>query len=309
MKNPAGYRVVLISDGSTRMKSLRLSRSRIVIIGASGLAMLLALVLGFGRMLAGHQTRAAMIGVLAENQSLQGQLQQMGERIQAVGERLGQLEASDDHLRLAADLPAIDPDVRRAGVGGVALDPSDYGITDEVVRSYMTRLDQIEREARLQKDSYAEIERRLSERQELFAKTPSIRPVAGGYISSNFGIRRDPFNGRRTHHNGMDISIPRGTPVRVSADGKVVFAQATPGLGKLIVIDHGFGFQTAYGHLSTINVVRGQSVQRDQKIGLSGSSGRSSGPHLHYEVHVNGKSVDPRDFFYDDAESLAGLIR
>jgi len=307
MKKTAGVRLMLVRDGASRMRAVRLSPRQIITLCIAGALTISGLIYGSSRLIAGYMTRAAMVSVLDQNRTLQKQLGQMAVRIDAVNRQYAELIKRDDELRLSADLPRIDNDTRQVGIGGMVNHPSDYGISDETVRGLVAQLDQLERSAKLQLASYAEIEKRMLSRIEIFAHTPSIRPVVGGYISSNFGMRRDPFSGRRVFHNGIDIPIERGTSVRATANGKVVFAQRTPGLGNLIVIDHGYGFKTAYGHLSSIYVIKGQSVTREQRIGSTGATGRSTAPHLHYEVHINGKPVNPLDFFYDDAEALAIL--
>lgn len=309
MAKRAGYRVVLLADGSTRMRAVRFSR-RAVIVGAVAAAVLLgALTYGASRLIASHLTRAAMSQVLEENITLYQQLGGIEQRLEGVKGQLATLYTRDDQLRLFADLPPVDKDIREVGVGGAIVPILDLGTQDPKVREMVADLDKLEREIRLQGDSFTEIERRMKERRDLIAHTPSIRPVDGGYVSSGFGRRKDPFNGRTAFHMGADISVARGTPVHAAAEGRVIFAKATPGLGKLIIIEHGYGFRSAYGHLSTVLVNKGQTIQRGQKIGLTGNTGRSTAPHLHYEVHVNGDPVDPRDFFFDDAESLAAIVR
>jgi murein DD-endopeptidase MepM/ murein hydrolase activator NlpD len=129
-----------------------------------------------------------------------------------------------------------------------------------------------------------------------------------GRISSNFGRRRSPFSGRTHLHRGIDVAVARKSRVSATADGFVAFAGYKGGYGRTVIIDHGNGIETLYGHLSKITVKNGERVCREEKIGLVGSSGRSTGPHLHYEVRVNGKPKDPRPFI-DLASSLryAGL--
>ncbi|MBW1645931.1 MAG: M23 family metallopeptidase [Deltaproteobacteria bacterium] len=136
----------------------------------------------------------------------------------------------------------------------------------------------------------------LQKKQTVLNFTPSIMPVRG-WISSRYGYRVSPFTGRREFHKGVDIVNRRGTPVVATADGRVKFAGYNGGYGRMVVIDHGIGLATKYGHLSKIYVKIGDRVVRGQKIGLVGNSGRSTGPHLHYEVVVNGQSVNPVNYF------------
>ena len=124
---------------------------------------------------------------------------------------------------------------------------------------------------------------------------PSLWPVEGRVIGA-FGRRSDPFNGEQAFHTGVDISGPRGTPIRAAADGVVSGAEFVSGYGRLIVIDHGGGVQTCYAHLSRVDVIAGQEVRRGQIIGGLGSTGRATAPHLHYEVRLGGNPVNPYNF-------------
>lgn len=121
-------------------------------------------------------------------------------------------------------------------------------------------------------------------------------PLASIYVTSKYGYRKDPFNGKKRLHTGVDLRAPVGTPVMASMDGTVVHAGKLGGYGMTVVVDHGRGLETLYGHCSRINVKRGQNVKAGQTIALAGFSGRSTGPHLHFEVRRNGKAINPGDF-------------
>ncbi len=139
----------------------------------------------------------------------------------------------------------------------------------------------------------------VKEYNAILAATPCIWPLldnGGGYISSNFGLRRDPFTGKQAFHNGIDIGIWTGTPVVATADGTILFSGSKAGYGNLVEIDHGYGFQTVYAHNHKLLVQRGQKVKRGEVIAYSGNTGRSTAPHLHYEVKVNGIPHDPRKY-------------
>jgi murein DD-endopeptidase MepM/ murein hydrolase activator NlpD len=132
---------------------------------------------------------------------------------------------------------------------------------------------------------------------------PSLWPVEGRLMSS-FGDRTDPFSGEGARHTGVDLSAPMGTPVRAAADGIIVHADWYGGYGRLVIIDHGNGTQTYYGHLSRFDVVTGQEIRRGDILGLSGSSGRVTSPHLHYEVRVGGTPMNPYNYLLKSALSL-----
>ncbi len=126
--------------------------------------------------------------------------------------------------------------------------------------------------------------------------TPSLLPIAG-WISSNFGYRRNPYDGSYRLHSGVDIAAEPGTPVRAPADGDVIFSGYREGYGKVIVIDHGYGIRTLFGHNSAVFVGQGAKIKRGETISQVGNTGRSTGPHLHYEIRKNGIPVNPATFF------------
>ncbi len=125
---------------------------------------------------------------------------------------------------------------------------------------------------------------------------PHTWPTEGGWLSSHFGVRLDPFTGQKAMHKGVDIANRFGAPVLAASRGVVIFAGKMKGYGYLVEIEHGYGFRTRYGHMSATNVAVGDIVEANQMIGRIGSSGRSTGPHLHYEVHRNGRAINPATF-------------
>jgi murein DD-endopeptidase MepM/ murein hydrolase activator NlpD len=137
---------------------------------------------------------------------------------------------------------------------------------------------------------------RLADLQRAARAIPVGAPLGAYGVASSYGLRRDPFNGRMAMHNGIDLAAPQGAEVRARAPGKIVFAGRNGPYGNMVEIDHGFGLRTRYGHLSAIYVKEGQSVQARDKLAAVGSTGRSTAPHLHYEISFNGKTIDPRKF-------------
>ena len=229
MNKPHSVKLALISDGSTRMRVIRLSRFKISLIVLSLVVFLGLTTYTAGRFLALHHISIAMSDVLQENRDLHQQLNDISERLVEVDRQLKDLTASDDQLRIIADIPKIDQDVRQVGIGGIPLPGIGLDDEDELVRKLVFNIDKLEREIRLQKQSFLEINRQFEEKEELLEHTPSIRPVESGYVSSPFGRRRDPFTHRWTHHNGADFSTERGTPVLATADGEVVHAKRVHG--------------------------------------------------------------------------------
>ncbi len=165
--------------------------------------------------------------------------------------------------------------------------------------SLAIRLDKDVQETAVRETGILELWESLSERQSLLAATPSIKPVQG-WFTSKFGYRISPFTGRPTMHQGLDIAAAPGTPIYATADGVVSFAGYDPGYGKLVSIDHGYGVVTRFGHTSQIFVEVGQHVHRRDLIAAVGNTGRSTGPHCHYEVRVNNVPVDPHNYVLDE---------
>jgi murein DD-endopeptidase MepM/ murein hydrolase activator NlpD len=240
-----------------------------------------------------------------ENKILREQVKSFEGKLQQIELTLEEFASRDSELRLIVDLPVIDEDTRKAGIGGAM---NDFGIAAGNSRDLLNRthrwLDRLERELHLQRDSFAEIEKRYEFNDSFFRHLPAIKPVEGRYNPNGFGRRRHPVLGYNHVHEGLDIACDVGTPVYATADGVVELAgRSSGGYGRMIVIDHGYGYKTLYAHLSsTINVRRGERVNRGDLIALSGRSGLVTGPHLHYEVILNGIKQNPADYFFDDID-------
>lgn len=190
------------------------------------------------------------------------------------------------------------------GQGGQEPFPDELSYVDPTSRERLLglrlQLDRLMKEANWQKNGYEEVLRTLSADQELRDSTPSIRPIVGGYLSSRYGRRPDPFTGQPAMHRGLDFAAPLGTPVIAPAAGRVKRASRRGSLGLLIEIDHGNGLVTRYGHLDGFAVAPGEWVSRGQVIGRVGNTGRSTGSHLHYEVVSNGRTQNPWLYIIDD---------
>ena len=144
-----------------------------------------------------------------------------------------------------------------------------------------------------------ELQAYFQDQKSLLVSTPSIWP-ARGWVTSDFGQRLDPYTADRVMHEGIDIAAPHGKEVMAPSDGTVVFAGLEGGYGNVVVIDHGYGIKTRYGHLAKILVKAGEVVKRGHVVGAVGNTGRSTGPHLHYEVRVNGVPQNPRKFILEE---------
>jgi murein DD-endopeptidase MepM/ murein hydrolase activator NlpD len=178
-------------------------------------------------------------------------------------------------------------------------------ISDEQVANELAKtLSNISARVNYQFASYTEIENLIKNQGQKLACIPAIQPVSNrdlDRIASGFGMRIDPVYGTPKMHKGLDFTAPQGTPIYATGNGTVEIAGPTgDGFGNHVVINHGYGYETLYGHMVKVKVKAGQKVNRGEIIGWVGSSGKSTGPHCHYEVHINGQEVDPVYFFYND---------
>lgn len=220
-----------------------------------------------------------------------------------VSEASGQIEnlsKKEIAIRSLFNIPDVSPAERELGTGG-PIPAALLTMSETEQRAYATegQVDRLLKMAQFQYDQFSEVESSLGKIRERLDHTPSILP-ANGNKSRGFGVQYDPFTGTPQMHKGIDLACPMGSPVIASAQGQVAYAGYDPGgLGNLIAIDHGFGFMTRYGHLSKILVRVGQNVGRGDLIALVGSTGYSTGPHLHYEVWRNGTALDPTDYIID----------
>jgi murein DD-endopeptidase MepM/ murein hydrolase activator NlpD len=227
-------------------------------------------------------------------------LEELQDDVAAMSGNMKSIEEKDKAIRTYADMPQIDKDIRKLGIGGVRL--AENTSVDDVLTNRIKSLEMdvqtLSRKVKLELSSYSDIYNKVTEDVKMIHAIPSIRPIAGGYLNSNFGYRKDPLNDKVRFHYGQDITINSGEVVLAPADGTVKEARYRGGYGNVVKIDHGYGYSTLFGHLSTFNVKKGQKVKRGNIIGKSGNSGRSTAPHLHYEVHHYGTPQNPLDYFF-----------
>jgi murein DD-endopeptidase MepM/ murein hydrolase activator NlpD len=241
-----------------------------------------------------------------ENLTLRSQLKSVRERIEHIGSTLDRVERFDQKLRAVTLLSdpqrnlAMGPTEPESGSGASTTDTQFTQLTTtETPKALLGRLDRLSAEATRQEQSLQELQAYFQDQKSLLASTPSIWP-ARGWVTSDFGQRLDPYTADRVLHGGMDIAAPHGKEVYAPSDGTVVFSGLEGGYGNVIVIDHGYGIKTRYGHLSKLLVKAGDKVKRGAHIAAVGNTGRSTGPHLHYEVRVNGIPQNPRKFILEE---------
>ncbi|MFQ5636465.1 MAG: M23 family metallopeptidase [bacterium] len=296
-------KIIYFSFTDSDAKQLELSWGKFLTLVVSVFFLLLFLVSTTVALFTDFYQNLEIASLSKLNNLLKTQLGEMGTKIQNIDSQIKDLESKDDDLRIVANLPKIDPDTRDVGVGGfqpVSYSPSASDDLSNQILDYQQILDKMERRFELTKASRDEIRLKLYENNKVVKHTPSIRPLLDGTIRDKFGLRLHPITEQLKRHTGVDISAERGTEVFSTAAGiveKVVTKyKLNQSYGKYILIDHGYGSKTLYGHLSKIMVRKGERVDRWKAIGLVGDTGRATGPHLHYEVIKDGKYVDPMKY-------------
>jgi murein DD-endopeptidase MepM/ murein hydrolase activator NlpD len=243
-----------------------------------------------------------------ENRLLSQELVDLRARLRHLEDTLGVIGKHDERVRLLAGLPAVDSQVAMVGIGGPGLptvsdDPLFRANPTLGRMAFDTRidLDKLLRRANLLAKSFADVSDSLTKHHERYQRIPSIMPTAG-WLSSHFTRSRfHPILHVNRPHEGIDVSAPMGAPIVAPAAGVVVRVGREAGYGLVLEIDHGNGIETKFAHMSRVMVRRGQRVKRGQEIAAVGNSGLSTGPHLHYEIHINGKVVDPLTYVMPDA--------
>lgn len=234
----------------------------------------------------------------AENERLADELGRFRAEAENLKTKMNLSFELQNRARLIASLEPLSADVWQAGIGGDEpdLDRMETAYPDSVFGTIDESLDQMLRQTEIQMESYSEVISVLEKEKKIRNGTPSVRPLKGGFLSSRFGRRMDPFLGEVVWHSGLDYRARAGSPVVSTADGVVSMARTNGGFGFMIEVTHENGFATRYAHLSKILVTRGQKVKRGEIIGLVGNTGHSTGSHLHYEVLFRKMHRDPLQY-------------
>jgi murein DD-endopeptidase MepM/ murein hydrolase activator NlpD len=233
-------------------------------------------------------------------------------KVQTMHQEMGRMRTLDNQIRRLAGLESASATESTMAMGGGTLEIEQVLTAEEqaarlqLISQLFEDVERLEREVALRAESFEALTAYLTEQKDRLVATPSIWP-AKGYVSSKFGPRISPFTGRRQRHTGIDIAAARGTPVLAPADGVVTYSGKLAGYGRAIVVDHGFGIKTFYGHNHQNKVKKGQRVARGQVIAAVGSSGYSTGSHLHYEVLVKDTPVNPLKYIVDENRRAAVL--
>lgn len=272
---------------------------RATLAGVAFAVALLALSIDYVRV----RVNLAELGRLrAETAEQREQIQAYAEKMEAISTKLGRIDGFERKLRIITNLDPADP-LPLPGIGGT---DGEMLSADDVTWMSRSKRHEVMKEGLetlagamdAQDESLQGLIHHLEDQSARLVHTPSIAPT-NGWITSAFGYRISPYTGEREMHKGLDIAGRMGTPIYAAADGEVIYATQKKSLGYAVKLRHGYGVETVYGHMQETLVKPGESVKRGQQIGLMGSTGRSTGPHVHYAVLVNGKGVNPRNYILD----------
>lgn len=298
---------ILLSGNGSRIRQF--SSSKVAL--AAGALLSIVIMIGMGLLVQDYlnlKQAAAQVSQLqtkvaardAEIVHQKRQIECFANEINQLKLNLVALDSFEKKIRVIANLEKPDDEENLFGVGGAApedLDTSASLRRDQsgLIRSMHDQVEQLERASYSQESDFTSLLDQLNEKKNLLACTPSIRP-AKGWISSHFGYRISPFTGRRELHAAYDIANREGSKIIAPANGVVTFAGKKGSYGNLLIIDHGYGLVTRYGHIKKFEVKKGAKVHRGDIIAKMGNTGRSTGPHVHYEVRLNGVPVNPEKY-------------
>lgn len=290
--------IVLIPPNTSRVLRLKIHR---VLLG--GILLLLAVFMVVG----GYSIfrSARLERELAQFNELKTRhlrqeisLKKVANKVRNFKGEIEKLKELDFKLRLITDLELDRPGPSIYGIGGF-IEGNDKELVQAAKADGMDLLtllnkdlERLEKLARYQEESFNNLKTHLGDKKDLIQRTPFRWPVRG-FLSSTFGLRTDPFTGNQLMHTAIDIVAPKGTPIKAPADGIVTFSGEDPSLGNMLVVDHGYGVITRYGHNNAVLMREGQRVRRGDTIATVGSTGRSTGPHLHYEIRIKDVAINP----------------
>jgi murein DD-endopeptidase MepM/ murein hydrolase activator NlpD len=290
------WTILLVPNGSAPSKVLEVSRGLLRLAGTVGVVLFVSAVLVGYATMSRRLDLSRTAALEAENQRLLHEIGDLSGRLDHLSDTIAQISRRDARIRVLANLDPIDPQVQAAGIGGPAGGTADSAASSAALRraaGVRVDLNALIRRANLLASSFDAAADSLASHKERLAATPSIMPTQGWLTSAFSAMRSHPVLHVARPHEGIDVSAPMGTPIEAPAAGVVRSSGWEAGYGHTIEIDHGYGVVTRFAHASRLLVKKGDRVSRGEKIALVGNSGLATGPHLHYEVHVNGRPVNP----------------
>ncbi|MDA8139669.1 MAG: M23 family metallopeptidase [Desulfobacteraceae bacterium] len=299
--------LIVLGGSGSKIKQVHLSKKQFICAAVIGVLVLAGMLYGLfdyltlrTRLLEKNSVERQLSAQNEEVLLQRQQIQKFAQEINDLKENLVALGKFHEKIRVIANLDQPDNQEGLFGVGGSApedLDPSvDLNQSHaQLMKEMHQQVNQLDDAVQKQKNTFSHLLGKLEEQKNLLAHTPAIRP-AQGYTTSSFSMRQSPFTGKQEFHKGLDIANQPGTPIIATADGVISSIGDNGPLGELIVIDHGYGLVTRYGHIEKALKKSGERVKRGEVIALMGNSGRSTGPHVHYEVRLHGVPVNPEKY-------------
>jgi len=304
------YTIIVFPGSTASPKRIQLSKKSAKV----ALISLLVVSLFFGgagiffinQYLKYQDDQVVLVSLQRQGKIQKTQIDKFSKQVRSFETEMARLESFEKKLRIITSFEnSPKGNQGHLGVGG-PYGLSSHSFTTSLEKETQSMLDRLSgdlgiltSQIKMRQFSFQELDEYLKNQKSLLASTPSIWPTRG-WVTSAFGYRKSPFTGLPEKHEGLDISARLGSEVRSTADGKVILTGREGGYGKMVEIDHGYGVLTRYGHNSKNLVKVGDKVKRGQVIALIGSTGRSTGPHVHYEVLVNGIPVSPRNYILED---------
>lgn len=237
-----------------------------------------------------------------KNLKLKAEWQVLNKQLERTSNQLQVLEQNDDNnYRVILDLDPLEQSQREAGVGG--RERASASISHPLIKAAYLKADKIQNRLDIEVQSFQQLMDEVLRKEKMWASRPAIQPVSNKdltHLHTLFGMRLHPIFGYVRPHNGLDFTAPTGSPVYATGDGKVTHAEYSSSYGNVVFINHSYGFETRYAHMTRYIVAPGQEVKRGQIIGYVGDTGNSVGPHLHYEVHYKNQPINPVNFFQRD---------
>lgn len=294
------YTLLILPKKHSAAKKVNLSSS--LVTGVSILMMALILLVMYISYDYIHIRREKdeLVRLKQQNQEQRKEITGLAGRVEQFASKMEELRQFDKKIRIMANLEKGKDKEQLLGIGGPIPEENRLRArieTDDksLIKGVHENVDRLMEEALVRESSLADLLEFMRQRQSLLAATPSAWPVTG-WVTSEFGRRKSPFGGGYEFHRGIDIATRFGQPIKAPADGVIAEVGYQSDLGRMVRIDHGHGISSLYAHLAKVHVKSGMAVKRGDRIGSVGSTGRSTGPHLHYEVSINGVPVNPRKY-------------
>ncbi len=315
------YTIVLTSNSSTKVKSITIPKSwvRLGLFFVSVILVLLfCFIIDYFNVLSNYNQQSSL---KSQNIILKQKFKLVESKVMTLEKTLQRVQGVSLKIKGMAGVPGVEKTKDsiqpmgpvQASVTPVSslfeklkfikkaplarLDKSEVNLSE--ASQLEIKVDNLAKTSQLEEQSSLTLWENMAHRKTIMDSTPNMRPVKDGWYTSKFGLRSDPFSGASVMHSGLDIAAAPGTPIYAPANGVVSYVGFESGYGNLVTIDHGYGVKTRYAHNSEVTVKYGQKVKRGDKIAAVGSTGRSSGYHLHYEVRVNGVAVNPKDYIIE----------